>query len=67
MNSDIEDEEMEFIPNRRGYVQPALCAPLEINEVKDKPAEIPAANATAWGEEATTPDELESTVTNGLQ
>ena len=65
-DSDIEDEEIEFVPNRSRYVQPALRTPQEINEAEDEP-EIPAANGTVWREGAVTPDELEFTGTSGLQ
>ena len=35
-DSDIEDEEVEFVPTRSRYVQPALRQPLEINEIDDE-------------------------------
>ena len=65
-DSDIEDKEMEFVPNRSRYVQPELHTPQEINEAEDEP-EISAANRSVWREGAVTPDELEFTGTSGLQ
>ena len=64
-DSDIEDEEVEFVPTRSRYVQPALRQPLEINEIDDEPADVPA--STSWREGTTAPDQLQFAGTSGLQ
>ena len=35
-DSDIEEEEVEFVPTQSRYVQSALRQPLEINEIDDE-------------------------------
>ena len=64
-DSDIEDEEVEFVPTQSRYVQSALRQPLEINEIDDEPADVPA--STLWREGTTAPDQLQFTETSGLQ
>ena len=44
-DSDIGDEEVEFVPTRGRYVQPALRQPLEMNENEDEPADVPASTS----------------------